>query len=532
MEAAGALGRARPLNYVEALRDAARARSRTFWIVAGLTVLASALRFATLGVQSYHHDEIVTATRILHGDFWQAMNAVGFSESAPPLYYALAWVWTQVTGTAEFGLRSLSAVAGVATVPVAYLVGAELRGRRTGLIAAALVAVNPMLVWYSQEARAYALLALLVALSLLYFLRSLPADGEAPSPGGGPWYVRDGTSRAVVWWGVFSALALATHYFAVFPVGVEAVWLLARYRRAWRRALPGLAIVAAAALALLPLVAHQMSFAHAAWIGNFTLAHRLGETALSFALGETGDIISRPTHPLLAIAPGLLICAALILLAVRGERAERRAAGIPLTIAAATIGVPLLLALVDHAKDYVLARNLIPALVPLLLVVAIGFGLRRARRAGAALALGLIVYSLGFTIWASASPQLQRPDWDAVATAIGAPTGPRATVTWTLGKASLRYYLPPGSIQVGAQDGFEWWVGEIDFISDGPAPPPPRRLLGPGFREAGYEKVGRLYVRRYAVPGPGLEPLRLRTLPRAELGFRSNGVMIDGVEAP
>src|SRR3954447_22448926 len=133
---------------------AARSRSRAFWIVLGLTALGAALRFATLGLQSYHHDEVVTASRILRVGFAHAMEAVGFSESAPPLYYALAWVWTQATGTGEWGLRSLSALAGVATGPVAYLFGQALRARRTGIAAAALVAVNPMLLWYSQEARA------------------------------------------------------------------------------------------------------------------------------------------------------------------------------------------------------------------------------------------------------------------------------------------------------------------------------------------------------------------------------------------
>ena len=45
--------------------DWAREHSRAFWIVVGLTVLAAVLRFATLGVQSYHHDEVVTASRVL-----------------------------------------------------------------------------------------------------------------------------------------------------------------------------------------------------------------------------------------------------------------------------------------------------------------------------------------------------------------------------------------------------------------------------------------------------------------------------------
>jgi mannosyltransferase len=515
MEAAGTLRRGSISTYLESIGELVRARSRVFWIVAGLTVLAGVLRFATLGVQSYHHDEIVTASRILRDGFWHAMDAVGFSESAPPLYYAVAWAWTQLTGTGEFGLRTVSALAGVATVPVAYLLGAELSSRRAGIVAAALVAVNPMLLWYSQEARAYALFALLTALSLLYFARALER----------------GRRRDSIAWGIASALALGTHYFAAFPIMAEALWLLRRRGRESGGAFPGIWIVAVAGLLLAPLLVHQASFAHAEWISNFSLWHRLWETGLTFALGETGDIIARPEHPLLAVVPALIAIAAAWLVCARGERAERRAAGIPVALAAVTVMAPLAIGLLDSSKDYVLARNLLPALVPLLVALGIGFTLRRARRAGAALAGLLVVYSLGFSIWASVSPALQRPDWDSVAGAIGEPTVPRAMVTWTLGEASLRYYLSTGSIQVQSSEGFRWWVGEIDFISDGKAPAPPARLLGPGFREVGYERVGRLYVRRFATPGPELRPLRLRTVRNAQLGFRTNGVLLDGIGA-
>jgi mannosyltransferase len=513
MEAAGALGRGSLSTYLETIGVAVRSRSRTFWIVAGLTAVAAALRFATLGLQSYHHDEIVTASRILRDGFWHAMDAVGFSESAPPLYYALAWLWTQVTGTGEAGLRSVSALAGVATVPVAYALGAQLSGRRAGIVAAALVAVNPMLIWYSQEGRAYALFALLTALSLLYFVRAL--DG--------------GRRRDFIAWGIASALALATHYFAAFPIIAEALWLL---RRRGRETASGLGILAAAGLLLAPLALHQMSIGHAEWIGNNSLGHRVWETGLTFMLGETGDIIARPEHPLLAVVPCLLVVTALILVLMRGEGSERRAAGIPLVLAAVTVVAPVALALLAPGKDYVLARNLLPALVPLLVAVAAGLTLRRARRSGTILAVVLVAYSFGFSVWASVSPALQRPDWSAVASAIGEPAVPRAMVTWTLGEASLRYYLSTGSVQVQPSDGFRWWVGEIDFISDGPVPPPPAKLIGPGFRQAGYEKAGRLYVRRYAHVGPGLEPLRLRKIRGAELGFRSNGVLLDGISPP
>jgi len=509
MEAA-TLGRGGPAAYAQSIREAARARSRAFWIVAGLTLLAALLRFATLGVQAYHHDEIVTASRILRGGFGHAMDAVGFSESAPPLYYALAWIWTQVTGTGEFGLRSLSAMAGVATVPVAYLIGVELRGRRTGLMAAALVAVNPMLLWYSQEARAYSLLALLCAVSLLYCVRAL----------------RRGRRRDFLLWGIASGLALATHYFAGFAVAAEVLLLL---HRRGRQSLIGLGIIALASLLLAPLALHQMSLDHAEWIGNFSLGHRLWETAATFVSGETTDIIARPERPVLAVLPLALGAVALALVAIRGDREERRAAAVPLSLSLAAIGIPLLIAITSPSKDFVLARNVLPALAPLLIAIAIGLTLPAARRLGTIVGAALLAYSLGFCVWASFSPDLQRPDWDVVAAKIGEPTAPRATVTWALGEASLRYYLSTGAIQVTPADGYDWLVHEVDFVSDGKVAPPPARLLGPGFRETSREDAGRLYIRHFELPGPGLAPLRLRELRGAQLNFRNNGVLLDGV---
>ncbi|MGE0066146.1 MAG: glycosyltransferase family 39 protein [Solirubrobacterales bacterium] len=509
MEAAS-LRRGGPAALAQAVRDIAEERSRVFWIVVGLTAAGALLRFATLGLQSYHHDEVVTAARILPGDFGQAMDAVGYSESAPPLYYALAWLWTQLTGTGEVGLRSLSALAGVATIPVAYFVGDELRGRRTGLMTAALVAVNPMLLWYSQEARAYALLVLLCSLSLLFCLRA----------------VRNGQRRDFVLWGLASGLALATHYFAVFPIVVEAI-VLARRRRA--ASLPGLGITAAFGALLAPLAIHQMSYGHAEWIGNLSLGHRLWETSATFLTGETADIIGRPERPALAVVPLALCLAAFGLLAWRGGREERRAAAVPLAIGAAAIGVPVALAIFPDGKDFVLARNVIPALVPLLAVVAIGLTLPSARRLGAILAAALIAYSLGFCLWASFSPDLQRPDWGAVASRLGEPQAPRAMVTWTLGEAPLRHELGSGAFMVKASERYDWMVHEIATVSEGKTPPLPRRMLGPGFRETALEDAGRLYIRRYRLPRPGLAPLRLRQLRHARLDFRTNGVLLDGV---
>jgi|SRR6187549_47217 len=530
MEAAGALERGGAWTYLDAARERLRGRSRTFWIVAGLTFLAAGLRFATLGLQAYHHDEIVTASRVLRSDFWHAMDAVGFSESAPPLYYALAWLWTQVTGTGEYGLRSLSALAGVATVPVAYLIGAELRDRRSGIAAAALVAVNPMLLWYSQEARAYSLLALLTSLSLLYFLRALGrSSADVPDLECPYGHRRSGTSRATILWGVFSGLALATHYFAVFPILAEAAWLL--WRRG-REALRGLGVLAGFAALLAPLAVHQASLNHAEWIGNHSLGHRLWEAGVVFTVGEVGDIVASLERPHLALVPVAALVALLALLAARGAPPERRAGGRVLAIAAATIAIPLAVAVLLPSKDYVLARNLLPALVPLLAAAGLAATLSSSRRAGAVLGAALFLYSLGFCVATSLVPSLQRPDWDAVAAELGEPEAPRAMVSWTLGHASLRYYLSTGSFQARPSEGFAWYVHEVDFVSDGEAPPVPPDLLGPRFRQVSYERAGRLHVRRYALPGSDLARLRLKRVRSADTNFRSNGVLLDGIGAP
>ncbi|HET7510763.1 MAG TPA: glycosyltransferase family 39 protein, partial [Solirubrobacterales bacterium] len=404
---------------------------------------------------------------------------------------------------------SLSALAGVLTIPVAYLIGRELRDRRAGLLSAALVAVNPMLLWYSQEARAYALMALFCALSLYYCVRALQREER----------------RDLVLWGVFSALALGTHYFAVFPVAVEVALLL---RRRGRAAFAGLWIVGLAAILLAPLAIHQMSYNHAEWIGKFSLGHRVWESAATFLTGETGDIIGGPERPSLAYLPLALALGSFGLLALRGDRAERRAATVPLTVGAITLAVPLLLAIASTSKDYFLARNLLPALVPLLLVVAIASTVRRARRLGAVLAAGLLAYSLAFCVWVSVDEELQRPDWQRVAEHLGEPRAPRATVLWTLGEAPLRYYLSSGAIQLHPAEGFDWLVREVNFVSDGPAPPP-RRLLGPGFREVAHEDLGRLFLRRYRLAAPGLAPLRLREVREASLHWRTNGILLDGV---
>ena len=160
-------------------------RSRAGVALLLLTGVAAALRFATIDQQSYWYDEAITAS-LLDGSLFDVFRGVLDTESTPPLYYVLGWAWAQVVGSDEASLRSLSALAGTLVVPVAFAAGRVVATARIGLAAAALAAVSPMLIWYSQEARAYALLALFGGASFVCFAlaRSDPSRRQADRMGG------------------------------------------------------------------------------------------------------------------------------------------------------------------------------------------------------------------------------------------------------------------------------------------------------------------------------------------------------------
>ncbi len=482
-----------------------RAPSAVLWALAGLTALGIGVRFASLGLQSYHHDEVITAMRVIPGSFGEMLHRVKTSESNPPLYYVLAWGWAKAFGTGEYGLRSLSALFGAATVPLGYAIGRQLATRRAGLVLTALLAVNPMLIWYSQEARSYAPLVFFGALSMLFFVRVLDSR----------------SGRDMAFWALASALALCSHYYAVFPVAIEAVWLAIALRARWRLILPALGAVGATGLALLPLVSAQTNPTHIGWIENSPLPERLWETAVSFLIGETGHVIAEAPRERYALVPLALIVAGLLLIPLRGGRRERRGAGIGLALG---LGVAALAALAALAgKDYVVERNLLPALVPLLAAAALGLAVSGARRVGILLAVALCAYWLAFAVHVTQTPNLQRPDFRAVTDALGPPrAGRRAIVTWKLAADPVRYYLEDGALRMYA--GSER-VDEVDVLRKPLATGQPVNLP-PSFHQVGRVRADRLTLNRYVSKHP--VKISFHTLRDLPTGFGEDAVLLDG----
>ena len=424
------------------------------WVLAGITALAAVLRFATLTDQSFWFDEAQAAHEMTRS-FGGMLHLWSVDEPNPPLFFVLAWPWAQVFGTGEAGMRSLSAVAGVALIPLVWACGRELISSRAGLVAAALAAVSPFMIWYSQEAREYMLLSALCAGSLLLFARAR----------------RTPTTRRIAWWAVVSALALATQYFAAFLVFAEAAWLLWSARN--RASVVALAALVAVQGALLP---HAISHGShpTGWIDSVgPLSARLRQMPVIFSV----NTLFKSSSSL--AADGLLLAAivaaiAIVLLVIGSSDRELRGAGIAAALAGCVILIPLVLALVGH--DYFETRAMIAAWVPLALVLGAACTAGRTRAlapVGAALAIVLLALFVWSGIRIDGHPSYQRPDWRGVAGLLGAPGGTRAIIAYdgTYATAPLALYLPGVSWSGSSEDpdsdpGAPVRVTEVDVVGN------------------------------------------------------------------
>lgn len=87
-----------------------------------------------------------------------------------PLYFFLLHFWIKLFGDGEFALRFLSFVFGVATVPMVYIVSKKITSKQNSILSAAIVAVAPLLVFFSVEIRMYPIVTFLVMLALNYLI--------------------------------------------------------------------------------------------------------------------------------------------------------------------------------------------------------------------------------------------------------------------------------------------------------------------------------------------------------------------------
>ena len=195
-------------------------------LLLSILLLASFLRFYRLDAQSFWNDEGNSARIAERSPDLILAGSEG--DIHPPGYYLVLHCWRALFGQSEFALRSLSVVAGLALVALTYLQGRHLFGEAIGLTAAFLGAISPFAIYYSQEARMYALLAALSAAST-YLLLHLLTTHQSPAS----------TIRRIAAYILTCAAGLYTQYAFPFVLLVHnltfGLWWLTRARRTAHR---------------------------------------------------------------------------------------------------------------------------------------------------------------------------------------------------------------------------------------------------------------------------------------------------------
>ena len=390
-----------------------------------LLLLALAVRAWQLTFHSLWLDEAFSL-------FWASKPAltivrVGLTlteDKHPPLYYLLLHGWTRLFGTSDAAARSLGVGLGALAVWPTYGLALALnRGRegarRCAWLAAALVALNPFLIWYSQEVRMFMPATTFGLWGLYAWLRALAPDLTGPGRRG----------SAFFWYGLAVGGLLAACYsylFAAFLLPVAGLWLIVEkfpsharqsgraYLRAWW---PG-------ALALLLLAALFAPLALAAW--RVSGAEATPGTPFADLFGVWARLLeaytvrqvpwSAPLRAIVVSGAGALL---LIGLASALRRDVRR--GLLLLL---WLLIPLLLGNLLQAKDatvFAETRYFIFLIPALCLAWAGGLDAIWRWRPGpgrtlAAAFLAMFLAALPF-LW-SPDPAYRREDWRSAAQAV------------------------------------------------------------------------------------------------------------------
>lgn len=240
-------------------------RARAFWILVVIIVVGIGVRSWQLPARSLWFDEAFS-WRLIQFDVPELLTRAAH-DVHPPLYYFLLKGWATVFGRSLLALRSLSVVFAGLTLGAVYLLTSTLgRSRGVGVVAALLVALAGFQIQFAWEARMYTLGTFLAVLSAWLLLRA----------------VRSEPAR-LGWWlayGVVVTLFAYTHYYALFSIVAQVVWLagylivrtggrvgeLLQWRLVWY-ALAALAVAAVLYIPWLPTFVRQNAQVQASyWI--------------------------------------------------------------------------------------------------------------------------------------------------------------------------------------------------------------------------------------------------------------------------
>lgn len=140
-----------------------------------ILIIGLLLRLVSLN-QSLWLDEAINIVASQKYSLLGMVTQYAVGDFHPPGWFFVLWSWGKLFGYSEIALRLPSVIFGVLTIYVTYLIGKKLLSKNLGLTAALLLSINPLHIYYSQDARMYALAALAVAVNIFLLIKTVKGE--------------------------------------------------------------------------------------------------------------------------------------------------------------------------------------------------------------------------------------------------------------------------------------------------------------------------------------------------------------------
>lgn len=377
-----------------------------------LLILSVFTRFIAMN-QSLWLDEAITAVTVQKYGFVQLVTTFAPTDFHPPLYYLLMRAWVLLLGDSEISLRLPSLLLSLLAGYWVFRAGKQLGGESVGLWSAVFLMWNPLLIYYSQEARMYSLVVTIIAANFAALIN-----------------IMEGNRKKKIWLSYLSTLVLSplTFYGSVFYLGALALFLL--WRRQWKVLGVTSAICTATVLVISPLLMAQFQNSQVARAGIANWSLVLGTVSVKNLLLipiklTSGRISFEPKVVYYALAAGWLAITGLV--AMIGAIRRRWLFGF--------LVAPLLLGLAFSAVVPLLQYFRFLYLI-IFLSLLLGLAVKRMKHLAPVLVTGFVMWSLAYLL----IPPFHREDWQALASYLQA----ERTPVYLIPSAAdpLTYYAP------------------------------------------------------------------------------------------
>lgn len=359
-------------------------------------LIGAILRLTSLN-QSLWLDEAINTLAVKNYSLHDIVGQYARADFHPPGHFILLWFWTKIFGYSEIAVRIPSVVFGLLTIWITFLIGKKIFSKRVGLVSATLIALNPLHIYYSQEARMYAMAALAVAINIFLLIKLVK-----------------GEKLKLIYLVLSNIFILASDYLAYFIFPAQFIFLLLYKKELFKKWFLALTASVISGIWWLPIflgqldVGAQTSANLPTWkfiVGGFEFK-KIPLTFVKFIIGKI-SIADKFVYALVLLP----VCTLFGYLIFRAFIISQQFVRI---LFVSWIVIPILLALIISIfvpiYDYFRVLFVVPGFI---IVMAVGITSFKTKLQTLFLVTVLIIQLSSSTIYLS-DPAFQREDWRGV----------------------------------------------------------------------------------------------------------------------